>query len=86
VTRTAPDVRLICLLSQCRSGLARMVATSGGYRPRPVWPRGQGLALVAGQPFLICPGASGGLGVDRRAPVETSHRKAGCSRRHAAPP
>ncbi len=27
------DVGIICLLTRCRSGLTRMVATRGGYRP-----------------------------------------------------
>jgi len=30
-----PDVGFLGLLTHCRPGLTRMVATCGGYRPRP---------------------------------------------------
>ena len=67
------DVGFICLLTRCRSGLARMVATSGGYRP------GTHSVLLRdgeaeGRPRMVpivAPAASDGLPYPPEDPIKT---------------
>jgi hypothetical protein len=77
-TGMVPDVGFIGLLTRCRSGLTRMVATRGGYRPGCArsWPVGQFDPIFRG-PFtevldVFGPGAVVAVEASPRSAIMTS--------------